>query len=266
MRDTHQIPDPRLAPSANEENVSNPRRVPFANEEYVLLFDIDGTLIDSAGAGGGALLRAAQELFQRPDIRPVPLHGRTDRGIMAELLEVAGIAATTENLSLLRENYFRLLPSELAQRKGFVFPGVFDLLERLVADPRCHVGLLTGNMPESAQMKLDHFGLWKYFKFGVYGHEAPQRHELSEPAWRFVRTHGKNPLPEHVIIIGDTPLDVHLALTMDVRCLAVCTGGCDEATLRSAGAHHVVADLVETDEILRWLLPARVENPHIEIN
>ncbi len=222
-----------------------------------MLFDIDGTLIDSAGAGGGALLSAAREHFQNSHIQPVALHGRTDRGIMSELLEGAGIIASAENLASLCENYFRRLPLELRRRDGFVLPGVRQLLDYLYADPRCHLGLVTGNMPESAQIKLEHYDLWKYFKFGVYGHEAPHRHQLSEPAWRYVRSHASNPLPQHVVIIGDTPLDVDLAMAMEVRCLAVCTGGCSEASLRSAGAHHVVSDLAETETIVRWLTPTR---------
>jgi phosphoglycolate phosphatase len=232
--------------------------------EYVLLFDIDGTLIDSAGAGGEALLLAAQECFRRPDMQPVALHGRTDRGIMADMLESAGIAATDDNIANLRDNYLQLLPTELAQRSGLVLPGVVRLLDELAANPRCHLGLVTGNMPEAARLKLEHFGLWNYFKFGVFGHETPHRRELSDPAWNFVRAHATNPLPEHVVVIGDTPLDVDLALTMQVRCLAVCTGGCDATTLRSAGAHCVVENLTDTKEILRWLIPAFTDQPHSE--
>ncbi len=230
----------------------------------MLLFDIDGTLIDSAGAGGGALLRAAQDCFERPDLRPVALHGRTDRGIMSELLETAGIEANLVNLTQLHEAYFQLLPQELERRGGVVLPGVVELLDQLLKTPRCHLGIVTGNMPQSARIKLEHFRLWNYFKFGVYGHEALQRRALSEPAWNYVRAHTSEPLPEHVVVIGDTPLDVDLALTMRVRCLAVCTGGIDEPALRAAGAHHVVPDLSDTENLLRWLMPTQRVLPHFE--
>ncbi len=242
-----------------------------ADSHYVLLFDIDGTLIDSKGAGGSALLQAAREQFSRTDIQPVPLHGRTDRGIMSELLESAGIAATAANLQQLSERYFGLLEENLKLRGGQVLPGVFELLDQLASDPRCHLGIVTGNMPQSAQIKLEHFRLWDYFKFGAYGHDAPQRRDLCEPAWNSIRHYAttlpddlsaelpaKGELPsQNVIVIGDTVLDVDLALTMRVRCLAVCTGGCDATALQAAGAHHVADDLSETEQLLRWFFNAR---------
>ena len=91
--------------------------------ECVLLFDIDGTLIDSGGAGGGALLRAARDHFSQPALQPVPLHGRTDRGIMSEMLENAGISSDSDNLRQLSERYFGMLPSEMKRRGGRVLPG-----------------------------------------------------------------------------------------------------------------------------------------------
>lgn len=226
-----------------------------------MLFDIDGTLIDSGGAGGGALLRAAREHFARPEMQPVPLHGRTDRGIMSEMLENAGITTDPHNLRQLSERYFSILPSELKLRGGRVLPGVIELLERLLDDPRIQLGIVTGNMPESARIKLEHFQLWHYFKFGVYGHEAAQRRDLSEPAWRSIREHADHLAPERIVIIGDTALDVDLARTMNVRCLAVCTGGCDADLLHSAGAHRVEPDLADTEQILRWFHPSLSKQP-----
>jgi phosphoglycolate phosphatase len=222
----------------------------------VLLFDIDGTLIDSAGAGGGALLQAAREHFARPDLQPVPLHGRTDRGIMSEMLQNAGIPADPHNLLQLSERYFSILPDKLKVREGRILPGVIELLERLISDPRTHLGIVTGNMLESARIKLEHFQLWHYFKFGVYGHEAVKRRDLSEPAWNSIREHASHLAPERIVIIGDTELDVDLALTMNVRCLAVCTGGCDAESLQAAGAHRVEPNLANTEEILRWFHPS----------
>jgi phosphoglycolate phosphatase len=244
--------------------ISTPRHEVPA--ECVLLFDIDGTLIDSGGAGGGALLRAAREHFARPDIQAVPLHGRTDRGIMSEMLENAGIAADSHNLRQLSERYCGMLPNELKLRGGRILPGVVPLLELLASDARVHLGIVTGNMPESAQIKLEHFELWQYFKFGVFGHEATQRRDLSVPAWKLIREHAADLPGENVVIIGDTALDVDLALTMKVRCLAVCTGGCQAAVLQSAGAHHVAADLTETEQILRWIHPSLSNQPITEKN
>ncbi len=176
---------------------------------------------------------------------------------MSELLENAGIPATISNLQRLRDAYFDLLPSELQRRGGRVLPGVIELLENLVNDPRCHLGIVTGNMPQSAQLKLEHFKLWDYFRFGAYGHEAPQRRDLCDPAWQSVRHYATEhckgrEISANVILIGDTILDVDLAIAMNVRCLAVCTGGCDAEMLASAGADHVTQDLSETENLMRW--------------
>ncbi len=234
---------------------------PKSPVECVLLFDIDGTLIDSGGAGGGALLQAAREHFSHAEVKPVPLHGRTDRGIMSEMLENAGITPDPANLKRLSERYFSILPDELKLREGRVLPGVVDLLDRLAGDPRVHLGIVTGNMPQSARIKLEHFRLWSYFQFGVYGHEAPKRRDLSVPAWESIRERAEHLSPDNIVIIGDTELDVDLARTMNVRCLAVCTGGCEAHVLHSAGAHRVEPDLGDTEQILRWFHPSLSTHP-----
>jgi phosphoglycolate phosphatase-like HAD superfamily hydrolase len=183
---------------------------------------------------------------------------------MSEMLENAGITADSDNLRQLSERYFGILPSELKLRGGSVLPGVVEMLERLLDDPRIHLGIVTGNMPESARIKLEHFRLWHYFKFGVYGHEAFQRRDLSGPAWNSIRQHADHLLPESIVIIGDTELDVDLALTMNVRCLAVCTGGCDAELLQTAGAHRVEPNLADTEQILRWFHPSLSKQPITE--
>jgi phosphoglycolate phosphatase len=221
----------------------------------VLLFDIDGTLIDSAGAGGGALRRAMGEAFQLPDVQAVALHGRTDLGIMTELLEAHGIAATPANLDRLRDIYFATLPEELSSRACACLPGVESLIARLAQVNRCRLGLLTGNMPFSARLKLEHFRLWHHFQFGIYGDQVLHRPLLAEPALRFVAARVEAGVPsQNIIIVGDTPLDIELASAMGVRSLAVCTGGFAAEELRSAGATHVCRDLSDTDAVLAWLL------------
>ena len=226
-----------------------------ATNPIVLLFDIDGTLIDSAGAGGGALLAAMIHEFGLSEAQPVSLHGRTDLGIMTELLESHAIAATTENMQRLCDLYFASLPGELQQRQGDRLPGVEVLLQRLAEVPHCHLGVLTGNMPTSARLKLEYFGLWKHFEFGIYGDLAIQRPHLAGPALERIGVEVAPGIPgENIVIVGDTPLDIELAMEMDVRSLAVCTGGYSEHELRAAGASCVAKDLSETDEVLSWML------------
>lgn len=219
-----------------------------------ILFDIDGTLIDSHGAGGNALLAALQLEFDLTHARPVALHGRTDAGIMLELLKVNGIQATRANLDRLSQRYFTILPKELERQGGRILPGVVELLTWLDATDECHVGLLTGNLPHSAQLKLQHFGLWNSFEFGIFGDQAEHRPHLAEPARREVNNRSGRELPANrIILIGDTPLDVELALAMQARCLGVTTGGFEAEKLLAAGACRAVEDLSRTAEIIDWI-------------
>ena len=219
-----------------------------------ILFDIDGTLIDSHGAGGNALLAALRIEFDVPEALPVILHGRTDAGIMAELLTGNHIPVTQENLARLSQRYFATLPGELRQRGGRILPGVLELLSQLRATSECLVGLLTGNMPHSAQLKLQHFGLWDSFEFGIFGDQAEHRPHLAEPAKREVNIRTGQELPAHrIILVGDTPLDVELALAMQARCLGVATGGFDAGRLLAAGACRAVEDLSCTSDIFDWI-------------
>ncbi len=228
---------------------------PLAVQEDVLviLFDIDGTLIDSAGAGGAALLLALETEFGVTGALGVPLQGRTDLGILPELLLLNGIESSTENFDRLCQRYFSLLPELLSQGRGRILPGVVAVLDCLRKISGCHVGLLTGNLPLSARMKLEYFGLWDSFEFGIFGDVAAHRPDLSTPAIAAIKNRsGQEVLSQRIILVGDTPLDVELAQAMQARCLAVCTGGFPAEQLMLAGACRAVEDLSHTADIMDW--------------
>ncbi|MEM7474275.1 MAG: HAD hydrolase-like protein [Planctomycetota bacterium] len=226
----------------------------MTDKPLVLLFDIDGTLLDSSGAGGSALLDALIKVFELESAEQVPLHGRTDLGIMSELLEKYGIEASTENLNRLCDKYYELLPAVLEGRSGACLPGVRELLDELAAQDNIHLALLTGNMPTSAKMKLEYFGLWPYFSFGIFGDLAAQRPLLAEPALKMISEEtGVLANCSNTLILGDTPLDIELADCMQVQSLAVCTGGFSEQELVDAGASLVLHDLSDTKRICAWM-------------
>ncbi len=109
-------------------------------------------------------------------------------------------------------------------------------------------------MPHSAQLKLQHFGLWNSFEFGIFGDQAEHRPHLAEPARQKVNNQSGRELPANrIILIGDTPLDVELALAMQARCLGVSTGGFAAEKLLAAGACRAVEDLSRTAEIIDWI-------------
>jgi phosphoglycolate phosphatase-like HAD superfamily hydrolase len=224
----------------------------------VLLFDIDGTLIRCGGAGGKSLCAALAEEFGLAEVHPVALHGRTDLGILNELLSNHGIECTEANRNRLCERYFQLLPHQLNQlasnSAAHVLPGVTSLLQQLSQSSSFLMALLTGNMPTSAQIKLEHFELWSYFEFGVFGNLVDHRPLLAEPAKTVIEQHcGSEIAADQLVIIGDTPLDIELARAMGARCLAVCTGGFSLAELEQAGAEIVLEDLSDTPRIVDWL-------------
>jgi len=175
--------------------------------QRVLLFDIDGTLIRCGGAGGKSLLAAAALEFGLEKVSPVPIHGRTDLGIVNQLLDENGIDCTETNRHRLCERYYSLLPDRLARlaqsSDAYILPGIPSLLEHVCQNPTFVVGLLTGNMPPSARIKLEYFELWKYFQFGIFGNQADHRPALAEPAMSAIANHCGVPMKaKDVSIIG----------------------------------------------------------------
>jgi len=218
----------------------------------VILFDIDGTLVLTGGAGGRAMTRAFEDLFGVADaFHGIPMPGRTDAWILADAATAHGVSAA--NLSRFADAYLALLAGELERpgpRKG-VMPGVRALLDRLVESGEPYLALLTGNYKEAARTKLEYFDLWRYFRCGAFGDDAPDRNGLLPKALAAIRTcGGPDALPSETVVVGDTPLDVACAAASGARSIAVATGGYDVDALRAAGADVVFEDLSGTEAVL----------------
>lgn len=221
----------------------------------VVLWDIDGTLIDSCGAGGSSLLQALEHEFQLSGARGVTLRGRTDAGIFRELLQSNGVGSGEAEVARLSRRYAEFLPNGLAGRQGRLLPGVRALLDMMQAETRFRMGLLTGNMPFAAQLKLKHYGLDHYFTAGTFGDQARERAGLKVHALATASQLNGGPIaPQRILVIGDTPLDIELAQAMGARCLAVGTGGYATDELLAAGADRVEGDLSNTLEIFNWCI------------
>lgn len=227
----------------------------------ILLFDIDGTLLLTGKAGYRALTRTFKELFGvARGFDEIPVAGMTDEIILTAALERAGVAAGPEARARFHARYCELFADELlfpGPRKGLM-RGVAALLETLSRydDVRC--GLVTGNFARPAQIKLEHFALWRFFHFGAYGDDAPVRDELVPIAVDRARREGVAvERAGDVVVIGDTPLDVQCAVAAGARSVAVSTGSYDEVALRETGAHVVLTDLRDTDEVVELLLEPR---------
>jgi phosphoglycolate phosphatase-like HAD superfamily hydrolase len=223
----------------------------------VILFDIDGTLVLTGGAGVRAMGRAFQDVFSIPDaFASIPMPGRTDTGILSDAAAAHGIPTEPAEFERFRSVYFAHLRNELHQpgpRKG-VMPGVRSLLDSLTGRGDVYLALLTGNYEESARAKLEYFDLWRYFPCGAFGDDAPERNRLLPRALaRILACGGPAVHPSETVVVGDTPLDVACAAAAGARSVAVATGSYDAEALRTAGADVVLEDLADTDHVLRVL-------------
>lgn len=212
----------------------------------VLLFDIDGTLLRTGGAGRRSMRQAFHELFGRPDaLDHMDFRGMTDPLILLGGLHSVGAAPTPEHVAALTEAYLRALAVEVPASSDYaVLPGVRALLAHLSGRERVALGLGTGNTQAGARTKLTHGDLWHHFGFGGFGDDHGDRVELIRTgAMRGASALGAPLDACRVVIIGDTPKDAHAARGIGAACLGVLTGGYSEPELREAGAEWVVPDL-----------------------
>lgn len=227
----------------------------------LILFDIDGTLIVSGGAGARAMTRAFEETWGLTDaLRHIDVAGRTDNIILADALRATDIVAEGEPLARFKATYCDFLREELRSggadgvsvqgnttgngRPKCVLPGIVPLLEALLERPDVSLALLTGNYAESAEIKLRHFDLWHYFEWGVWGSEATDRHDLLPIAIQRHFDRGAVSIdPSDVIIVGDTPHDVSCAHRGGAKAIAVATGNFTFDALQGCRPDVLVQDL-----------------------
>lgn len=194
---------------------------------HVCLFDIDGTLLSSGGAGKAAMDLALSDAFGAPPdcSRDVKFSGRTDRAIARDLFAVAGVPFDAENWDRFVMAYLRRLPECLERITGKVLPGIQQLLQGLQTRDDVALGLLTGNTRRGASLKLGHYGLFEYFAFGGFGDEHWERNDVAREALQFARdmVGGRLHL-DRVWVIGDTPLDIQCARSIGAKAVAVATG------------------------------------------
>ncbi|HEX6645272.1 MAG TPA: haloacid dehalogenase-like hydrolase [Gemmatimonadales bacterium] len=227
----------------------------------LVLFDIDGTILHSGGAGRRAITAALGEAvgdvgaFAR-----IRFDGKTDPQIVAELLAAAGHDGppAPERVAALCDRYVTLLAAEFERgAEGTVLlPGILELLDRLERERAVLLGLLTGNLARGAALKLTAAGIDPArFAVGAYGSDSAHRPELPAVAARRAEPHfGRVPAGSEVVIIGDTPADVHCGAGIGARAVAVATGGYSLEELAACGPHALFPDLSDTDAVVAAIL------------
>ena len=226
----------------------------------LLLFDIDGTLLDTGGAGAAALLDAAEAILEvrREELPPLDLAGATDGGVIRQLFTDAKLEFGEARANAFRDHYLERLRIRLHQGDfpGRLLAGVTELLPRLreAADVFA-IGLLTGNLRRGAQLKLERFNIHHHFADGGFGDDGVHRNELGPVAvLRMEQAVARRFSPEQVIVIGDTPKDVACAQAMGARCLAVATGKFTRPELEPLSPWKVMDDLSDVESVLGTLL------------
>jgi phosphoglycolate phosphatase len=226
-----------------------------------VLFDIDGTLIDSGGAGTAALDLAFEEVCAVPNaFGTISMAGKTDLQIVKEAIALHGLSNGTGVVQDVISSYVRHLGPRLSLGKGHLKTGVKELLESLALHDRAVLGLLTGNIGTGAWMKLDFFGISSYFKAGAYGDDNEDRDNLLPLALTRLREKtGLDATYRDCVVIGDTPRDVACARPYGAFSLAVATGPYSTEELRTAGADAVFQDLSETERVLSVVMNSDIE-------
>lgn len=222
----------------------------------VCLFDIDGTLISSGGAGKAALEAALTAEFGIGRIMDkLELSGRTDRAILTDLVRMHVLEDTPETWQRLVNGYLRHLPECLARSTGRILPGIDTLLEHLRERDDVAIGLLTGNLRAGAKLKLGHFGLFDHFSFGGYGDHHLDRDDVAREALAAVRERWNGTIrPENIWVIGDTPLDIRCARAIGARVAAVATGWHSKEELAGHEPDLLFTDLGEPQILLERLV------------
>jgi phosphoglycolate phosphatase-like HAD superfamily hydrolase len=228
----------------------------------LVLFDIDGTLVLTGGAGIRAMNRAGESVLGLANLLDgVPVAGRTDWIILHDALKKAGHDLDEGLFERMREAHHEFLREEILLRGDGVkdvMPGIRELLPLLQSRDDIGLGLLTGNFEEAARIKLGHFDLWDYFRCGAFGDDAADRNALVPFAVDRARACGLGDFDyADVIVIGDTPSDVACANAVGAVPVAVATGTYSVDQLRETGAPIVLNDLSDTDAFVRIIeIPA----------
>jgi phosphoglycolate phosphatase len=212
----------------------------------ILLFDIDGTLVSTGGAGAVAWKKAFEELYGIPaDIGKFTDAGMTDPDVGAKTFEaVLHRTPTPHELAELVQRRLEHLPEAVAESEKYrVLPGVPERLRQLSRDGHL-LGLITGNGDGAAYIKLSRGDLMRWFTFGAYASAGLDRAGIVRQAVaRGEAMLGANVPNDQIYVIGDTPLDIQAAHAVGCSAIAVATGHFDADALRNAGADHVLNTL-----------------------
>lgn len=241
--------------SANIRSEPSPTRL--------VLFDIDGTLLTSAGLAGSIFTEILAEVVGRPvELDGYSMAGKTDPRIVRDLLERAGLEAgeIDETIGRVLDRYIdRFGPVLAGSPRPRLFPGVRELVTRLAGNPRVVLGLLTGNIERGAALKLERFGLREFFRLGAYGSDSEDRRALVKVAVERAEVlTGRRFTGRDVVVVGDTPRDIDCGRAAGAFTVAVGTGPIPVSELAAHAPDVLFADFSDVDSVIEAMVGARV--------
>ena len=226
-------------------------------QKRLYLFDIDGTLITSGGAGVTSFSEAVKDLCGSVSpLEGINFAGNTDTGIARSVLLAAGMEPSQGNIMALLDAYLGKLSERIHLHQGGLLPGIIPLLESMNERPDCVLALLTGNLAAGAEVKLSHYGVWHYFGFGAYADDHHIRNELGPVAMnRALREHGEEFTPDRIYVIGDTPRDIECGKAFGALTVGVATGHYSREELASHTPDFLFDNLSDLDAVMTAIAP-----------
>ena len=193
----------------------------------LVLFDIDGTLLHCGSSARESMAQAiSEEVGSLVELLVEDVAGSTDLAIMQQALSRHGVldGDTGGVLARVTKRYLEIMKVAYPARDDqYLYPGIRELLEKLNGEPGIRLGLLTGNLIDSARVKLANYGIWEYFRVGAFGSDATDRNELPGVAWKKAAQElGEQYTPEQTVLIGDTPRDALCARANGIRGIIIC--------------------------------------------
>jgi phosphoglycolate phosphatase-like HAD superfamily hydrolase len=218
----------------------------------VWLFDIDGTLLLTGGAGRDSMALALRDHFGiEDDLSGIAFAGRTDVLIAGDIAARHGLAFENGAWEAYWERVYAHMRALMTPPRGALLPGVRTMLDVVAAEPAWVSGLLTGNMPEMARIKLGAFGIAHHFAFGAYGDDGPDRNAVARVAVERALRHAGLPA-SRCVVVGDTEHDVACARAAGAHVVAVATGGRPRDALAAEGPDLLLDDLRDPAPLLEW--------------
>ena len=225
-----------------------------SSDQKLVLFDIDGTLLMSGGAGKRAMIAAFDELFGIENaFENVHMYGRTDPEIFRHALDLHGLEWRDDKAEAFKRRYFQLIEIKMQEPGNAkrLMPGIPVILDLLGNIHNVHLGLLTGNWRRSAIIKLNFFNLANYFSIGAFADDSEIREELLPYAVERYRSMlGLEVEPRNVFVVGDTPRDVQCARPHNATTVAVATGWTESDELARENPDYLFKDLSDASSFL----------------